>query len=136
MGNMMTNKHFCLPITFAKSFQVVIEFFAKLYSHFLAWSLKAKGTKCSLTSSSPNCGIFIITHTSSNSFMKKYASSDSRPWYFGRVFMNCDLSLNLSISFRKLNARWKRCPNNIEAILQGYCLCHFAIGFSWWNVSS
>jgi len=42
----------------------------------------------------------------------------------------------VTVSFGKLNARWKRCPKRIGPILQGYCLCHFGIGFRWWNVSS
>ena len=50
--------------TFAKSSQVVIEFSAKLYSHFFARSLRAKGTKCNLTASSPNYGILIMRDTS------------------------------------------------------------------------
>ena len=57
--------------TSVKSSYDVIEFFAKLYTHFLARYLRAKGTKRSLTTSSPNCGIFIIIHTSSNSLMKR-----------------------------------------------------------------
>ena len=45
----------------------VIEFSAKLYSHFLARFVREKGTKPSLTTLSPNCGILIMKVTSSNS---------------------------------------------------------------------
>ena len=51
--------------------QDVIELAAKLYSHFLAKSLRVKGTNLNLIASSARCGIFIIKHTSSNSLMKK-----------------------------------------------------------------
>ena len=68
---------------------------AKLYSHFLARSLREKGTKRNLTASSPNWGILIIKHISSNSLMKKYVSSDSKPRNLGRVLMHCSLSSKL-----------------------------------------
>jgi len=42
----------------------------------------------------------------------------------------------VTVIFGKLNARWKKCPNRIESILQKYILCHFEIRFRWWNVSS
>ena len=62
-----------------KSSQDEIEPTNKLYSHFLAASLRAKGMNLNLTASSPSWGIRIIKHTSSNSLMKKYASSESKP---------------------------------------------------------
>ena len=58
----------------------VIEFSATLYSYFLAKSLRVKGTKRNLIATSPNCGILIMRDTSSNSLIKKYASSDSKLW--------------------------------------------------------
>jgi len=60
-----------------KSFYDVIEFSDKLYSHFLARSMRAKGTKHNLTVSSLNWGILTMRDTSSNSLIKKYTFSDS-----------------------------------------------------------
>jgi len=51
--------------------------------------------KHNLTASSPSWGILIIRHTSSNSLMKNYKSSESRPWSFEKLLMNCGLSSKL-----------------------------------------
>ena len=68
----------------------MIDTTTKLNSYFFARSLSANGTKRNLPASSPKWCILFMTHTFSNSLMKKYESADSKPWNLGRVLMNCD----------------------------------------------
>jgi len=64
--------------TLMKSSHDVMEPAAKVYNYFLVKFLRENGMNLNLIASSTRWRIFIIKHTSLNSFMKKYASSDSK----------------------------------------------------------
>jgi len=66
-----------------------------------------------LTASSLSWGILIMRHILSNSLMKKYTSSDSKP----RNLRMLELKV-VTVGFRKPNARLKESFNRVEPILQ------------------